>query len=53
MKPKNNYLMIGDDSIQKNEQIAIFNSAEDTSLHKHNFVELVYFKSGIRATCRS
>lgn len=46
MRSRNNYLMFGDDSIQKNEKITIFNSNEDTSLHKHDFVELVYFKSG-------
>lgn len=46
MTTRNNYLMFGDDSIQKNEKITIFNSTEDTSLHKHDFVELVYFKSG-------
>ena len=38
--------MLGDDSIQKNEKITIFNSNIDTSLHKHDFIELVYFKSG-------
>ena len=46
-KDKNNYLMHGVDAIKQNEELLIFNSNEDTTLHKHDFIELVYFRSGI------
>ena len=39
--------MHGTDGILENEGIAIFNSDNDTSFHKHDFIELVYFKEGI------
>ena len=38
--------MMGD-SIDKTEHIQVYNSAEDTTLHQHDFLEIVYFKSGI------
>lgn len=44
---RNYYFMSGQDSIDKNEKICIFPSAEDTDIHYHDFVEIVYFKSGI------
>lgn len=46
MKPKNNYYMHGSCTINDTENIFIFNSQEDTQLHKHDFIEIVYFLSG-------
>lgn len=46
-KPKNNYYMHGNGTIATNENLFVLNSVGDTSLHKHDFIELVYFKSGV------
>lgn len=45
MTAKNNYYMIGTDQIGK-DNIAVYNSHQDTVLHHHGFIEIVYFKSG-------
>ncbi len=47
MVAKNKSYMRGRDAILDNENITVYNSNKDTSLHKHDFIELVYFKEGI------
>lgn len=44
---KNNYFMHGTAAINEKEKIGIYNSNNDTDVHMHDFVEIVYFKSGI------
>ncbi|MBQ8658978.1 MAG: helix-turn-helix domain-containing protein [Clostridia bacterium] len=39
--------MRGTAAINKKEKIGLFNSDNDTNVHMHDFVEIVYFKSGI------
>lgn len=43
----NNYYMRGSDDINPNEKIAIAFSEQDTSVHMHDFIEIVYFTSGV------
>lgn len=43
----NYYFMHGRETINESENIQIYNSAFDTTVHKHDFVELVYFISGV------
>ncbi len=42
---KNNYFMSGIGFIDEKENITIINSAHDTTVHKHDFIEIVYFYS--------
>ena len=44
---KNSYFMSGWGTIKREEKIAIYNSERDTDVHRHDFLEIVYFKSGI------
>lgn len=44
---KNNYFMHGTDAFGPNEKIGIYSCDADTEKHVHDFVELVYFKSGV------
>ncbi len=43
----NNYFMRGNDGIDPEEKIAVGYSEEDTSIHMHDFIEIVYFTSGV------
>lgn len=38
--------MIGATAINPNEKIKFYHSKRDTTIHKHDFIEVVYFKSG-------
>ena len=44
---KNNYFMKGASAINEKEKIALYCSDRDTDVHMHNFIEIVYFKSGV------
>ena len=39
--------MFGKETILDEEKITVYNSCHDTTPHKHDFVELVYFKEGV------
>lgn len=47
MASLNNMYMKGIDGINPNEKVTIWNSKEDTSVHMHDFVEIVYFSHGV------
>ena len=46
MKKGNNFFMQGEKYIDQKDNITILNSGFDTTLHHHDFLEIVYFKSG-------
>ena len=43
----NNYFMRGIDGFDNQEKIAISYSEENTSVHMHDFIEIVYFSHGV------
>lgn len=43
----NNYFMKGMDGIDDEEKVAISYSTENTSVHMHDFIEIVYFSHGV------
>ena len=43
----NNYFMKGIDGIDDQEKVAISYSEENTSVHMHDFIEIVYFSHGV------
>ena len=43
----NNYFMRGSDGIDSNEKVAFSYSEQDTSVHMHDFIEIVYFTNGV------
>ena len=43
----NNYFMKGIDGIDEQEKVAISYSEENTSVHMHDFIEIVYFSRGV------
>ena len=44
---KNSCYMGGDGAIDPNEKILYLESGKDTSVHRHAFLEIIYFKSGV------
>ena len=43
----NNYYMRGDDGFNRDEKVAVNYSDQNTSVHMHDFIEIVYFTSGV------
>ena len=43
----NYYFMKGNDAIDDKEKVAIFYSEKNTSVHMHDFIEIVYFCHGV------
>ncbi len=44
---KNNYYMHGSDAFNPGDEIGVYYSDSDTSIHHHDFIEIIYFKSGV------
>ena len=47
MEKLNNYFMHGCDAIDGTEKVALAYSEQNTSVHMHDFIEIVYFSHGV------